>query len=483
MRIFNTYLKILISSILIISGCVQNKATGDRQLVILSQDEENNIGAREHPNIIKAFGGIYNDYALQNYINTIGNKVASNSELPNIRWTFTILDNPLVNAFALPGGYIYVTRGLLSLANDESEIASVIGHEIGHVTARHTAERHAKATFSNLGLEILDILVGQPIITNIANIGLYGVLSSFSRSQELEADKLGIRYIKKSNYDSEGSVRFLARLDALSKISSESDKNFINSIFATHPKTIDRVEYTKSLAKSTGQNSYKEQYLMAINNMVYGDSSKHGIVKENKFLHLDLDFSFSVPKGYSIINQDEFVTSHNKDKDVVVIFDGMINQEQIALRELIEADIGRSRVKNYKEFLINGREAISMEDKLLVNYSEKKYYRKTILIKWNDARIWRFSILITPNLLTKYLTDAESIAKSFNSLSIEEKNLAKPKYIKIINVKSGDTIASLFREIKISDDNKELFCIINGLNCEDENAELENGLLLKTIID
>ena len=161
-------------------GCAQNIATGDRQLVILSQDEENNIGAREHPNIIKSFGGIYEDAVLQEYINKIGNKVGSNTEFPKIRWTFTILDTPLVNAFALPGGYIYLTRGLLSLANDEAEIASVLGHEIAHVTARHTAERHAKATFSNIGLEILDLVVGQPIVSNLINIVMQGVMSSFS---------------------------------------------------------------------------------------------------------------------------------------------------------------------------------------------------------------------------------------------------------------------------------------------------------------
>tara|TARA_B100000686_G_scaffold195220_1_gene202120 strand:+ start:9625 stop:11076 length:1452 start_codon:yes stop_codon:yes gene_type:complete len=483
MRIYNIYLKFLILFLFIISGCVENKATGDRQLVILSQDEENNIGAQEHPKIIKAFGGIYDDIDLQNYINSIGYKLASKSELPNIRWTFTILDNPLVNAFALPGGYIYLTRGLLSLANDESEVASVIGHEIAHVTARHTAERHAKATFSNLGLEILDIIVGQPIITNLANLGLHGVLSSFSRSQELEADKLGIRYIKKSNYDSEGSVRFLARLDALSKISPESDKNFINSIFATHPKTIDRIEYTKSLAKSSGKDSFRDIYLMAINNMIYGDSSKHGVIKNNKFLHLDLDFSFSVPKGYFIINKNESVTSHNENKNVVVIFDGMLNQELISMRELIEANIGRSRVNNYQEFLINGRMAISIEDKLLVNYNGKKYYRKIILIKWSGSRIWRFSLLIVPNLLNKHISEAEGIAKSFSALNDEDKNLAEPKYIKIINVQPGDTIESLSNQMAVVKNKKELFCILNGINCQGEQTKIQNGILVKMIVD
>ncbi|MFP6779398.1 MAG: M48 family metalloprotease, partial [Alphaproteobacteria bacterium] len=162
-----------------ISSCAKNNATGERQLVILSVAEENNIGAKEHPKIIKSFGGIYQNIELQEYIKDIGNSITASADIPDARWTYTILDSPIVNAFALPGGYVYVTRGLLALANDEAEIASVIGHEIAHVTARHTAQRHVKAKLSGIGLDLLNVLVGQPIITNLASIGVQGVLSSF----------------------------------------------------------------------------------------------------------------------------------------------------------------------------------------------------------------------------------------------------------------------------------------------------------------
>jgi len=484
-----TYNPLIICCFLFLFGvtaCVKNNATGNRQLVILSQEKENNIGAREHPKVIKAFGGIYNNKILQNYIDRIGKKVALNSEFPNIRWTFTILDTPLVNAFALPGGYIYITRGLLSLANDEAEVASVLGHEIGHVTARHTAERHAKSTFSNIGLEVLDIIVGQPIVSNLANIGLQGVLSSFSRSQELEADKLGIRYIRKSHYDPYGSVRFLKRLDSLVKISSENNKNFINSIFATHPKTLDRAEYTKFLSDNSGDNlnnKNRENYLNAIDRMVYGESSKHGVVKNNQFLHLDLNFTFSVPAGYSLVNNDNAVISHNSDNEVVVIFDGMNNDEGITLREIIEANVGRSRIINYEELSINNRLAISVEDRNLVNYNGSKFYRKVFLIKWNEAKVWRFSILITPNLKNKYTLESDSIPKSLNSLSIKEKKLAQPKYIKILKVEVSDTIEYMSQQMAVLKNKKELFCLINGLECNDEDNALKNGSLIKMISD
>ena len=480
---FNKYIKIFILCLLIVTGCVQNKATGDRQLVILSQDEENNIGAREHPKIIKAFGGIYEDKNLQEYINNIGNRLAFNSELPDIRWTFTILDSPVVNAFALPGGYIYVTRGLISLANDESEIASVIGHEIAHVTARHTAERHAKATISGLGLEILDIVIGRPIVSNLANIGMQGILSSFSRSQELEADKLGIRYIKKSNYDTEGSTRFLSRLDVLTKISNEKNSNLINSIFATHPKTLDRVQYSKTLATNLSSDVLrnKEKFLFAIDNMVYGDSSKHGVIRDNLFLHLDLNFKFEVPKDYKIDNQENAVISNNKDNTVIVIFDGLINQESISLIEIVEANIGRSRLYNYDEFLINNRVAISVEDKSLVNYNGAKYNRKVYLIAWNNKRVWRFTVLSAPNLLDNSILEAENIVMSFDSLSNYDRKIAQPSRIKIIKVLEGDTINSLSQNMAVSKNKKELFCVLNGIDCSSENASLSIGEPIKMI--
>ena len=480
---FNKYIKIFILCLLIVTGCVQNKATGDRQLVILSQDEENNIGAREHPKIIKAFGGIYEDKNLQEYINNIGNRLAANSELPDIRWTFTILDSPVVNAFALPGGYIYVTRGLISLANDESEIASVIGHEIAHVTARHTAERHAKATISGLGLEILDIIIGRPIVSNLANIGMQGILSSFSRSQELEADKLGIRYIKKSNYDTEGSTRFLSRLDVLTKISNEKNSNLINSIFATHPKTLDRIQYSKTLATNLSADVLrnKEKFLFAIDNMVYGDSSKHGVIRDNLFLHLDLNFKFEVPKDYKIDNQENAVISNNKDNTVIVIFDGLINQESISLIEIVEANIGRSRLYNYDEFLINNRVAISVEDKSLVNYNGAKYNRKVYLIAWNNVRVWRFTVLSAPNLLDNSILEAENIVMSFDSLSNYDRKIAQPSRIKIIKVLEGDTINSLSQNMAVSKNKKELFCVLNGIDCSSENASLSIGEPIKMI--
>ena len=474
---------LLFAQLLIVTCCAKNIATGERQLVILSTEEENNIGAREHPNIIRSFGGIYNNEALKNYISNLGNKIASNSEMPNIRWTFTILDNPLVNAFALPGGYIYVTRGLLSLANDEAEIASVIGHEIAHVTARHTAQRHAKSTLSSVGLDLLNIVVGQPLLTNVANIGLQGVMSAFSRSEELEADKLGIRYIIKSKYDPGGSYRFLNRLNELTKVSAKTDRDIISSIFATHPKTIDRIKASKSSVKNNEDfTKNRKIYLDAIDGMIYGDNSQHGIIKDNQFYHLELNFSFLTPKNYKIINNKNNVIAFNKNKEVVIIFDGLLNEEELSLLELAESYYLRSNINSYKKIIIDNKTSIVFEENKIIKYEGNEYVRKTYLINWPNNRVWRFSLLLKPQSKMEYIGEADKIAKSIHELSEEEKIIGRPKFISILKTKKGDTPLLLSKRMALDKNQLEIFLIMNGLTLE-SNDQIAEGTLIKMIIN
>ena len=222
-----------------------------------------------------------------------------------------------------------ISRGLLSLANDEAELASVLGHEIAHITARHTAQRHAKATLSEIGLNILDLLVGQPVVSNVASIGTRGILASFSRAEEIEADFLGMKYAVKAGYDQNASQRFLARLGYLSDLSSENNKNLINSIFSTHPRTKERVENIKQNPVDYHSESLtnRKKYLAVINNITYGEGSKNGIIKNNKFLHIPLNIAFSVPKNFEIENRDNAVIARSEYNESVLIFDGFVKHK------------------------------------------------------------------------------------------------------------------------------------------------------------
>ena len=465
-------------------SCAQNQATGENQLVLLDAKEELDIGSKEHPKILKAFGGSYGSDKLKSYVSSLGNKLKNVTNQDNLKWTFTILDSPVVNAFALPGGYIYISRGLLTLVNDEAELASVLGHEIAHVIARHTAQRHAKATLTNIGLNILDIVLGQPIVSKVASIGASGVLASFSRSEEIEADVLGKKYSIDAGYDEKASYRFLSRLRQLSQITSDKNKDYINSIFATHPKTKDRMENVKN---STNKNknllvTNRNEYLAMINNITYGESSKNGIVINNKFFHIPLNISFFVPKSFKIENKDNSVIARSHNNESILIFDGLINELDLNLLEIVEAELGRSRTELKQNLNIYNRPAILVKDKKAIVFEKRQYERDVILIKWFDSRIWRFNILTDNNADKNYYDELYKEVINFHQLTEEEHLLAQPKKIKIYVTNKGESILNLSEMMSVNDKKLEWFKIINGLDNEvTKNYEYDPGSLVKII--
>ena len=464
-------------------GCAQNKSTGERQLVLLNAQEEIDIGSKEHPKILKAFGGSYGTKELKAYVSDLGNKIINVTNKDDLQWTFTILDSPVVNAFALPGGYIYISRGLLALANDEAELVSVIGHEIAHVKARHTAQRHAKSTITNLGLNVLDIIIGQPIISQVASIGAYGVLASFSRSEEIEADILGKNYLIDAGYDGKGSYRFLSRLRDLSQLSSGENKKNINSLFSTHPKTKDRMDKVKNnIAKSSLLVTNRNKYLAMINNITYGEDEKNGIVIKNKFLHVPLNISFSAPKNFNIENKENSVIARSNNNESILIFDGLINELNLNLLDIVEGNLGRTRVDLQKNFNIYNRPSILIKDKKIITFEGRQYQRDIILIKWFGSRVWRFNILTHIDANTTFYDELYKEVTNFHQLTEEEILLAKPKKIQIYATNKGESILSLSKMMSVDKKKLEWFKILNGIDREIiESYELEPGSLVKII--
>ena len=203
MPALSTFKRNLIPLVILFSltSCTINPATGDKSFTgLMSLSDEIRIGREEHIKILKAFGGRYKDNAITNYVNSIGNRLAATSELPNIKWTFTVLNSPVVNALALPGGYVYVTRGLMALASSESELAGVIAHEIGHVTARHAAQRYSSSILAGGVSMAAGVFLGSSA-GDIAKFASNAAMKSYSRKQEFEADTLGVRYLARGNYN------------------------------------------------------------------------------------------------------------------------------------------------------------------------------------------------------------------------------------------------------------------------------------------
>ena len=267
---------------------------------------------QEHPKLVQQFGGSYDTAELSAYVDRVGQSLARFAEVQDVRYSFTVLDDDDINAFALPGGYVHVTRGLLALASNEAELAGVLGHEIGHITARHAAQRYSSATAANLGIGVLSILgtvAGlPPSVTEATGSGLQTgaaiYLQSYSRDQEMEADRLGIRYMTRAGYDPEAMVTFFRKLDAWSRLEAmmAGDPGAAErlDIMASHPRTADRVQQaaqTRRFDAGAGGRTEPGPYLKAIDGLLFGDSPSQGFRRGRDFIHPELRIAFRVPEG------------------------------------------------------------------------------------------------------------------------------------------------------------------------------------------
>lgn len=308
---------------------VHNPARGTTEYSMVSPAEERAMGAREHPKVLGQFGGAYDDPAFSDYVARIGLRVAAASDIPDELFTFTVLDSPVVNAFALPGGYVYVTRGLLALANDEAEVAAVLAHEIGHVAARHGPERQQTALGAQLGAAAATllgaILLGDEaadLVAQIAGLGAAAWVAGYSREQEREADRLAVRYLVRAGYDPAALARILSALEAWDGLRAELGGRGgvrMPEFLSTHPRTPERVATALRLAAAAPPGERRsDPWLDRLDGLVFGDSPKQGWAEGRTFLHPDLGFAFTVPPGFSIDNRPNAVVAGGPDGEVLV---------------------------------------------------------------------------------------------------------------------------------------------------------------------
>jgi len=286
------------------SACATNPATGQRQLSFISEEREIALGQENDTQIRKEMGS-YDNRALQEYVTSVGMKLAMNSERPNLPWHFTVVDTPAINAFALPGGYIYITRGILAYLDDESQMAGVLGHEIGHVTARHSVNQQSKATLAQIGIIGGAIFApGGAQAAQAAGTGLGLLFLKYGRDDEAQADALGVRYTSRAGWDPAGIPRMLT---TLGRIEEASDSKGVPNWLATHPPAEDRVQRVQAAVRQaeTGDQKFttdREGYLKRVDGMVWGDNPDQGIVRANSFLHKGLRFALDFPAGWEIQN-------------------------------------------------------------------------------------------------------------------------------------------------------------------------------------
>lgn len=302
------------------SACATNPATGSSQLMLVSEDQEIAMGRQADTAVIATIG-LYPDAAWQRYIQQFGARLAATSERPNLPWTFRVVDDPAVNAFALPGGFVYVTRGLLSHLTDEAELASVVGHEIGHVTARHTAAEMSKQELIGLGLAAGSMVSSQVAkYAGTANQALGILYLKFSRDDESQADMLGLRYMRRANFDPRqmpAVFRMLERLDAT------GGGGRLPSWLQTHPSPANRVAAISAQIAAlpqdfSGTMVNRDSYVRLVDGLVFGINPRQGYFSGSQFSHPDLRFRLTFPDGWTTNNGAQAVVAVSPQGDGAV---------------------------------------------------------------------------------------------------------------------------------------------------------------------
>ncbi|MFL6292905.1 MAG: M48 family metalloprotease, partial [Thermoanaerobaculia bacterium] len=336
------------------TSCSTNPATGKKQIAFIGEEQEIAMGREADQQIVQSLG-LYDDKDVQAYVSRLGKELAASSERPNLPWTFRVVDDPVVNAFALPGGYVYVTRGLMTHLTSEAELASVIGHEIGHVTGRHSVEQMSKAQLAQIGL--IAGMVLKPELAqfgDLAQTGLGLLFLKYSRDDEREADDLGLRYMSRDKYDPREMVGVF---EVLRRVSEAEGNGRIPGWMSTHPTPENRIgRISEQVAKLGGDFSNtrvgREPYLKELDGMPFGQNPREGYFLGNRFIQPELGFEIRFPQGWKTNNQKAAVGAMSPREDALVVVtlsdkgspqsaaQAFFNQQGVVQGQSLRADLG-----------------------------------------------------------------------------------------------------------------------------------------------
>ncbi|MFM1569618.1 MAG: M48 family metalloprotease [SAR86 cluster bacterium] len=459
------YLKLLISFSLLslIISCSVNPVTGERDFVLMSEDAELEMGRKYYSQILQS-QALYQDPKIQSYVQSIGDSLAELSHRSDLIYRFTVLDSPDVNAFALPGGYIFINRGLMVYLSSEEELAAVLGHEIGHVTARHSVRQISQAQV----LSIISYAVAREAGSaagDLTNIASGALVAGYGRDMELQADSLGAEYMAKQGYSALGMIDTISVLKEHELYSTEvskrrgSNQQTYHGIFASHPSNDSRLKEVIKKADSLRKDSLESNslnYLKRIEGMTYGDSQVAGILRKNGFYHKDLDIRLISPDNWEVLNTPNSL-----------IF--IAPEGKASLQVSVSDQVRKETPKNYLSRLTSGEVYQSKELKLgghqaFLTLLEENFRISRVAIVFKNKRIFTFYGTTEKNGLDIGEFDNQflSIIESFRDLKATEIELTEPLLIKSYKVARGDSYSSLARKSPIPFDPESRLRLLNG---------------------
>ena len=478
---------IIVIVFILLDSCAKNPVTGKNELMLLSKDQEIAMGKQSDPEIV-AFFGLYQDERLQNFIDQKGKAMAAVSHRPDLPYEFKIVDSPVVNAFAVPGGFVYFTRGIMAHFNNEAEFAGVLGHEIGHITARHSAKQYSRAMLGQVGLVAGSVISPEfAQFADIAQTGLQLLFLKFGRDAESQSDKLGVEYSTKIGYDATEMATFFSTLD---RLSSQGDGGEIPSFLSTHPDPADRERRVAKLAaewkRKTNSNDLevdRQNYLKMIDGIIYGEDPKQGFVEDNIFYHPVLRFKFAIPAGWAVQNTPQQVQMVPKDGRAVMLL-------TLAQGSSLE-NAAQTTAQNYninviesKQTRVNGLPAI-----VIVGDQQAQQQQQQQQQQAPSVRVMMYFIQHGENIYNligaSSQTDFNAYAQlfqgtmgTFSELTDPSKINKQPERIRVKPVRQTGTLAQAFSSLGVSQDRMEELAILNGMTLEDR---VDSGMLIKVI--
>jgi predicted Zn-dependent protease len=468
-----------------INGCATNPVSGTPEVVFMTEAKEIELGRTNDVKVRNQYG-VYDNPELQAYVQRVGQKLAAQSHRPGLGYQFTVLDSPEVNAFALPGGYIYITRGILAYINSEAELAAVLGHEIGHVTARHSVRQYTATMATGVVGAIIGAATGVRGTQDLFNVLGNAFLSGYGRDHELESDRLGAEYLARAGYDPQAIIQVIGILknqEEFEKQRAAAENRaprIYHGVFASHPSADRRLQEVVAEADKFKTGAMptiaRDEYLNRVDNLVYGDNAKDGVRYGNSFYHRGMNFALDFPTGWQVENTPQAIRAGNSDKTALLIV-----QAETSTKELPPHDFLNLRMNFVTLDQAGPVEGIAFPSYTGIAAATPAFGKRRARVAtlyFNDRRFLFQGATKDASTFAAADPLIMSAIRSLRPLNDKEKKLAEGMRVHMVRARPGDTFASLAKKSPFTNYSESTLRLIND---KYPDGEPRAGELIKII--
>ncbi len=491
------FASLLLTALLTACGSnVVNPVTGQAERSVMSEADEITEGQKAHAQVLQEYG-VLNNPRLQAYVNELGQRLAKQSHRNQLKWTFTVLDSPEINAFALPGGFVYITRGIMAYMEDEGDLAGVLGHEIGHVTARHGAQRATRQQDAGLGVLAASVLGAVLEAKGVAGAGqaaaqvsqtaAAGYIATYGREQELQSDSLGAEYLSRSNYDPKNMINVINVLKNQERFAADQAAKAgraapaQNSWLASHPSNDQRLQSITELAakytkdKGNYADDGRARFLQAINGIAFGEGAEQGVSRGRNFYHEGLGFALTAPTGWKIQNSPESLALVNGEGNAALVLKGVPAQAGKTHDEVIR-NVIKPTQGNADRLVINGLQATHFTGARADAQGKAQAVELTVVTGPNNSLYLMNYAAKDAVSLQRARAQMQEAQGSFRPLSAADRAAAKPWTLRQATYPRGG-FAEMARTSPLADAETQLR-LINGFY---GGGEPKPGQLVKAV--